>query len=82
MNRRTLIVIILAVAALHGLFFWLVSGSNPLPKTTFIPPPNFVAKEAAWSDAQTGEHGTYREYKVSTQLAMPDALAAPKSASP
>jgi len=78
MNRRTLFGIILAVAALHGLLFWLVADHNPLPKTTFIPPPNFVSKEAEWSDPQSGEHGTYREYKVSTKLAMPDALAAPK----
>jgi len=74
MNRRQVTSLVLGVVVAHFLLFWWISGTNPLPKTPFIPPPTFIAKEASWVDKDTGEHVTYHEYQVSTKLAMPDAL--------
>jgi len=74
MNRRQIKLLVLAVVMVHLLLFWWISGTNPLPKTPFVPPPNFIAKEATMVDKDTGDRTTYHEYQVSTKLAMPDAL--------
>jgi|GEM_PF-1312310 len=74
MNRRQVILLILAVIAGHAALFWLLSGTRPLPKVAPIPRPNFFAREAHWTDEQTGEQYVYREFQVSTRLSMPDAL--------
>ena len=74
MNRRQLTFLATGVVIVHLVVFWLISGTNPLPKVPFIAPPNFVAKEASWIDEKTGEHITYHEYQVRTKLAMPDQL--------
>jgi hypothetical protein len=66
--------IAVAVIAAHGLLFWMISGASALPKANYIPPPNFVAKEAKFVDKATGEKMVYHEYHVSTKLALPDAL--------
>ena len=74
MNRKQLALILTGVVIVHGVLFWIISGTNPLPKVPFIAPPNFFARQASWVDEKTGEQVTYHEYQVSTKLAMPDAL--------
>ncbi len=74
MKRSRLILLISGVAALHvGLFLWLFD--HPLPKRIVKMPEAFFSKrEASWHDEATGEAFTYREFNVSTRLAMPDVL--------
>lgn len=74
MNRKQIALIVIAVILLHAGLFWAVSNTKPLPKKPYIPPPNFSAKEATWVDEKTGEKITYREFKVSTKLALPDVM--------
>jgi hypothetical protein len=74
MKRSHIVLIVGVVVLLHVLGFWLISGTKPLPKANYIPPPNFSAKEASWVDEKTGERIIYREYKVSTKLALPDVM--------
>ena len=74
MERRLIVGIVVAVVAAHALVFWMVAGTNPLPKTKLIAPPNFFAREAHGVDAETGHPITYREFQVSTKLAYPEAL--------
>jgi hypothetical protein len=74
MNRRKLILLVTGVILAHGVFFFLIAGTHPLPKMSGVPRPNFVAKEATWLDKESGEQITYHEYRVSTKLALPDAL--------
>ncbi len=68
--------LVVGVLLLHLGVFWLIAGRSPLPYANArrIPPPNFVAKEGRWVDDKTGEPWVYREYRVSTRLAMPDVL--------
>lgn len=74
MNRRQIILLASGVILVHLAVFWMISGAHTLPDKPYIPPPNFVAKEASWLDEKTGEQITYHEYRVSTKLALPDAL--------
>lgn len=74
MKRSHLALLILGVIAFHGVGFWLISGTNPLPKVRSIPRPEFVGKEATFTDEETGRKMVYREFQVSTKLAFPDAL--------
>ncbi len=74
MTRRQWIWVVLGVVAAHLGLFWLVADTSALPKVTPIPRPTFVAKEAKWTDEVTGEKMVYREFSVSTRLAMPDVL--------
>ncbi|HWL53008.1 MAG TPA: hypothetical protein VNQ90_11270 [Chthoniobacteraceae bacterium] len=74
MTRRQWFWIVLGVVAAHAGLFWLVAGTNSLPKVTPIPRPTFVAKEAKWTDEVTGDPMVYREFTVSTRLALPDVL--------
>jgi len=69
MNLRQIALILTVVALAHAGAFYLVSGWNALPKTPWIPAPNFFAKEMSWLDKATGEMLTYREFQVSTKLA-------------
>ena len=75
MKKSHIWLIATAVIGAHALLFWLVADTNPLPKIPYVAPPNFVAKEATWTDQETGEKMVCREFKVSTKLAMPDALS-------
>lgn len=74
MKKWQIALIALAVIAAHAGLFWLVSGKSALPDTPYIPPPNFVAKQAKFIDKATGEKMVYHEYSVSTKLAYPDIL--------
>jgi len=74
MNRRQLVTVILGVIVFHAALFWLIAGTNPLPKVTPIPRPQFIARETPFVDAKTGEKMIYREFQVSTRLAFPDVL--------
>jgi len=74
MNRRQLFTVVLGVIVLHAALFWLIADTNPLPKVTPIPRPQFIAREASFVDEKTGEKMIYREFQVSTKLAFPDVL--------
>ena len=74
MERRVVFGIVIAVVAAHAVVFWMVAGTNPLPKTKFVALPNFSAKEVYGKDAETGDPIVYREFQVSTKLAYPDVL--------
>ena len=69
MNSRWVTWLIAGVVLAHLGAFYLVSGWNALPKAAFVPPPTFIAKETTWTDKETGETLTYREFQVSTKLA-------------
>lgn len=77
MNRSTLFIVAVAVLAFHGLAFWAFRNMKPLPQRGYIPPPNFIAKEAEIVDPETGEKTIYREFTVSTKLAEPPAQKIP-----
>jgi hypothetical protein len=68
MKRSTLITILLAVILAHGLFFWYVADKKVLPPREHIDPPNFVMKEARFTDPKTGDKMHYEELTVSTKL--------------
>ncbi len=74
MKPWQVVLVVVGVLALHLGLFWLIAGRSPLPYANArrIPLPNFVAKEGRWVDAATGEPLVYREYRVSTRLALPD----------
>jgi len=74
MSRRQLALLLTGVIVLHGIAFWLICGTNPLPKTPYIAPPNFMSAKGERVDPKTGERETLRQYQVTTRLAMPDAL--------
>lgn len=76
MNRRQIALVMSVVILAHLGLFYFISHTSALPKTPFIPLPNFIAREASWVDEKTGETVTYREYQVSTKLAEEKARAA------
>lgn len=67
--------VIAAVAAGHGLFFWLVANKLFMPKVgEYSPPPsppNFGARRTTTVDPQTGETTTETLFVVGTQLTTP-----------
>lgn len=69
MSRRTLFRIIVLVLIAHAGLFALFSQMRPLPKTRYVPPPNFGYKERVYIDPSTGEKEIHREIRVSTKLA-------------
>jgi len=75
MSPRLIRWLIAGVVLAHLGAFYLVSGWNALPKATYIAPPTFIAKETSWTDKETGETLTYREFQVSTKLAKLQADA-------
>ena len=79
MKAWQIALIALAVVAVHLGLFWMISGKSALPNTPYIPPPNFVEKEAKFVDKQTGEKMVYKEYQVSTKLAYPDVVMEDKN---
>lgn len=82
MSRRTILWIVLGAITLHlALFIWL-APVKPVPKTRYIPPPNFGYREAVFEDPRTGEKTTFREITVSTKLADPKKLPPPPWATP
>lgn len=70
-RNRLLVWIVGLVALLHLGLFCLVADKKPLPKREYIAPPNFIVKEAPFTDAQSGEKLVYREFTVSTKLERP-----------
>jgi len=68
MKRRTLFTIIGGVIVLHAGLFYAFGQMRALPKTRYIPPPNFGYKEETYQDPKTGERTIWREIRVSTKL--------------
>ena len=71
MSRRKIVWIVVCVIAAHVAAFLVVARINPLPKTHFIPPPNFGFKQTTYVDPVNGERTIEREFRVSTKLAQP-----------
>ena len=67
MKRMTIILIAAAVAAAHGIAFYLIAGMSPLPKVPSIPPDNFSLGWAKFTDPATKQKMVYQEFTVSTQ---------------
>jgi hypothetical protein len=81
MKPRTWFWIISGVLSAHIAAFILFCDFRPLPKTRFIPRPNFFAREKVITNADTGEKTIYQEFTVSTRLAAdgkPPVERAPK----
>ena len=55
--------------AVHVAAFLVFGQMHPLPKSPYIPPPNFGVKTTTYVDPQTGEKTIEREIRVSTRLA-------------
>lgn len=73
--------IVLAVVAIHVVFFWAVSDKHFLPRTRYVPPaptPNFGTGETRSVDPRTGETTTERQFQVSTRLATPKPRVSPR----
>ncbi len=68
-------IIILAVAAGHGVLVFGIFHAPALPKERYIAPPNFGFKEEVFSDPKRGETTYYREYRVSTKLSPAGKIA-------
>ena len=75
MNRRSVFRIILAVLVVHAALFVLFGQMRALPKTRYIPPPNFGYKEETYENPKTGERTVWREIRVTTKLANREKLA-------
>lgn len=73
MKRRTVIRIVIGVVLLHGAIFLVLAQTRALPKTRYIPPPNFGYKEEYYDDPKTGVRTIWREIRVSTKLSNPEA---------
>ena len=58
----------------HVALFAIFGRMRALPKSHYIPPPNFGYAEETYKDVQTGEKLTYREIRVSTKLADPATM--------
>jgi len=71
LSRRKLAWIVVGVIVAHVAVFLAVARINPLPKTQFIPPPNFGFKQTTYVDPVNGERTVEREFRVSTKLAKP-----------
>lgn len=74
MNRTTIFFIAVGVLALHGALFWLIANEKVLPKTPFVPRPNFVSMSSETTDPETGGKVIYREFTVSTKFLDPQPL--------
>jgi len=75
------------VFAAHLLVFAIVADWRVLPKKRHVPPPNFGAAQATYTEPETGEKVTVREFTVTTKLTPspapePEATAAEASAPP
>jgi len=81
-KRRTVALIAAAVVAAHMVVFYLVGGLSPLPKVTYIAPPNFKYGSAKFTDPGTGQKMVYQEFTVSTGLEKTDAGSSPGAARP
>ena len=78
MKRRTVYTIILGVIVLHAGLFLLFGQMRALPKTRYVPKPNFGYKEEYHEDPKTGERTVYRQIRVSTKLTDRDKLKEPE----
>jgi len=74
MKPWQLVLVVLGVVGFHAVLFWLIADPSPLPEGRIVPPPTFVAREGRGVDEETGEPFIYREFRVSTKLALPDVL--------
>ncbi len=84
MKRRAMIVG--AVLAAHLLLFAIVAKWKVLPKKRHVPPANFGAAEATYTEPDTGNKVTVKEFTVTTKLTpspttSPVASPAPTTAS-
>ena len=78
MNRRKLTWIVAGVILAHVVGFLAVARINPLPRTHFIPPPNFGFKQTTYVDPVSGERTIEQDFRVSTKLARPGTYEAPR----
>jgi len=69
LSRRRITWIVAGVILAHVAAFLIIARINPLPKTRFIPPPNFGFKQTTYVDPASGEKTIEREFRVSTKLA-------------
>lgn len=77
MTRRQISLLVFAVVLLHIGAFWLLGGAiSTLPPRRFPAPPQDTLRlrETNFVHPDTGETMVYREIRVSTKLALPDAL--------
>ncbi len=69
MRRTTILFIAAAVAAAHAAVFYFLAGTNPLPKVPYVPPADFTAGAAEFTDPATHEKMLYQEFTVSSRVA-------------
>ena len=68
MKKRTIVYIVISAIVFHvGLFYWF-SQARALPKTRYVPPPNFRVRTEYYDDPKTGVRTLWREFRVSTKL--------------
>ena len=77
MKKRTIVYIVLGAIVLHIGLFLIFGQMRALPKTRYVPPPNFGYREEYYVDPRTGERTTWREIRVSTKLSGPEKIEAP-----
>lgn len=82
MKPRTVALIAAAVVAAHIAVFYWVGGMNPLPKVTYIAPPNFNYGSAKFTDPATGQKMVYQEFTVSSGLEKTDVGASSGASRP
>jgi hypothetical protein len=76
-KRKTLVLIIAAVVAVHLIVFYCISGWSPLPKVRYIPPDNFSLGWAKFTDPTTHDRMVYQEFTVTTQMEKASPAATP-----
>jgi hypothetical protein len=64
------------VLIVHLLLFAVVANWKVLPKKKYVPAANFGAAEATYTEPDTGEKVTVKEFTVTTELA-PSPTASP-----
>jgi hypothetical protein len=73
-SRRTVLWIVVGAVLFHAALFLVFGRMRALPKTKYIPPPNFDYREQVYENPRTGERTVFREIEVSTKLADPKKL--------
>ena len=82
MSRRAIAWLVLGVVAAHLAAFAVVSRMRTLPKSRYVPPPNFGYKTTTWIDSATGEKTVEREIRVTTKLAPKGTYEAQPNTTP
>ena len=77
MKKRTIVYIVLGAIVLHLGLFLIFGQMRALPKTRYVPPPNFGYREEYYDDPKTGIRTTWREIRVSTKLSGAEKVEPP-----